>query len=265
MIQLLGKPFEQIDSVTSDPIEKIIIKQMYESSVYYSYSFLDEISFELKLRKNIIVSARAMDKSSVEFEIFANARCNPKYWNLTNVGGFQLKPDVRPSDAIQDIYNNGSLYAFECATAKVIIFYHAVLNSIGEELFNQYFQNLYLYSWHFDTVYFNNPDVNPETSWWRGENAVVLEDDTYFGHGLGIMTKEKVIQALNKMRKPNSNQSAYLMDRVTRPNFNHLARLSMLHQRVTPYKIQHVVICHNESSISFNHYLSYLNKLYSFR
>ena len=88
---------------------------------------------------------------SVEFEIFANARCNPKYWDLTGVGGFQLKPDVRPSDAIQDIYNNSSLYAFECATAKVIIFYHAVLNSIGEELFNQYFKNLYLYSWHFDT------------------------------------------------------------------------------------------------------------------
>ena len=76
-----------------------------------------------------------------------------------------------------------------------------------------------------DVVYFNNPDFNPETSWWRGENAVVLEDDTFFGHGLGIMTKGKVIQALNKMRKPNSNQSAYLMDRVTRPNFNHLARL----------------------------------------
>ena len=176
------------------------------------------------------------------------------------------------------IYNNSSLYAFECATAKVIIFYHAVLNSMGAELFNRYFQNLYLYSWHSDSdlgitstpsqqflpgdvVYFINPDVNPETSWWRGENAVVLEDDTYFGHGLGIMTKEKVIQSLNKTRKPNSNQSAYLMDRVTRPNFIHLARLSML-QRAAYYKIQHTVICHNESSISFDHYLSYLYSQY---
>ena len=149
---------------------------------------------------------------------------------------------------------------------------------MGEELFNRYFQNLYLYSWHFDSdlgitstpshqflpgdvVYFNNPDVNPQTSWWRGENAVVLEDDTYFGHGLGIRTKEKVIQYLNKMRKPNSNQSAYLMDRVTRPNFIHLARLSML-QRAAYYKIQHTVICHNESSISFDHYLSYLYSQY---
>ena len=35
-------------------------------------------------------------------------------------------------------------------TAKVIIYYHAVLNSIGEYLFNQLFQNLYLYSWHSD-------------------------------------------------------------------------------------------------------------------
>ena len=279
MILLSGRPFKQIDSLTSDPIERIIIQRMYETSVYYSYSFVDELSFELKLRKNIIVSARAMNKSNVEFEIFANARCNPKFWNLTNVGGFQLKPDVRPSDAIQDIYNNSSLYAFECATAKVIIFYHAVLNSMGEELFNRYFQNLYLYSWHSDSdlgitstpsqqflpgdvVYFINPDVNPKTSWWRGENAVVLEDDTYFGHGLGIVTKEKAIQSLNKMRKPNSNQSAYLMDRVTRPNFIHLARLSMLNQRFTTYKIHHAVICHNESSISFDHYLSYLNSLY---
>ena len=31
MIQLLGRPFEQIDSVTSDPIERIIIKKMHES------------------------------------------------------------------------------------------------------------------------------------------------------------------------------------------------------------------------------------------
>lgn len=279
MILLLGRPFTNFNSVSTDNIEKIIIQRMNETSIVYSYSSIFELSFELKLRRNIIMSARAMNKSDVEFEIFANARCNPKYWSLTIVGGFQLKPNVRPSDAIRDIYNNGSLYAFECATAKVIIYYHAVLNSIGEELFNQYFQNLYLYSWHYDSdlgitstpskqilpgdvVYFNNPDVNPSTSWWRGENAVVLEDDTYFGHGVGIVTKEKLIQYLNKMRKPNSTQSAYLLDRVTRPNFNHLASLSTSIQRFIPYKIQYPVICHNESSISFVRYLYYLNSQY---
>ena len=191
---------------------------MHETSIVYSYSSIYDLSFELKLRKNIIMSARAMNESHADFEIFANARCNPQYWNLTNVGGFQLRPDVLPSDAIQDIIKNGSLYAFECATAKVIIYYHAVLNSLGEDVFNQFFKNLYLYSWHFDSdlgiksfpaenflpgdvVYFNNPDVNPETSWWRGENAVVLEDGSYFGHGIGIKTNAKIIQTLNKMKK----------------------------------------------------------------
>jgi protein-glutamine gamma-glutamyltransferase len=280
MIQLLGKPFQQSNAWPSDRIERIIIQRMHEDQIVYSYQSIDELSFELKLRKNIITSARAMNQGDAQFEIFTNSRCNSQYWNLTNFGGFQLRHDVIPSDAIQDIFKNSSLYAFECATAKVIIYYHAVLNSIGEELFNQLFQNLYLYSWHFDAdlgiqsihadhflpgdvVYFNNPDVNPETSWWRGENAVVLEDGTYFGHGLGIMTSEQMIEALNKMRKPESHQSAYLMNSVTRPAFKHLAKLSILPQRFATYKFQHVVIHHNKSSIPYHQYLFYLNKVYN--
>ena len=42
-----------------------------------------------------------------------------------------------------------------------------------------------------DVVYFNNPDFDPLTPQWRGENAVVLEDGTYFGHGIGIATAEQ--------------------------------------------------------------------------
>lgn len=179
-----------------------------------------------------------------------------------------------------DIYKNSSLYAFECATAKVIIYYHAVLNSINEHLFNQLFRNLYLYSWHFepdlgihtintnhflpgDVVYFNNPDFNPETSWWRGESAVVLGDGTYFGHGLGIRTAEQMIQALNKTRRPGSNQSAYLTNLVTRPSFKYLEKYSTLPRGYIAHKIQHIVIHHNESSISCDRYLFYLNKVYN--
>ena len=279
MIKLLGRPFTLISSIPSDNIERIIIQKMHESPIDYAYSSIYELAFELKLRKNIIISARAMNQSDADFEVFSNARCNPKYWNLTNMGGFQLKFDVLPSHAIQDIFKNSSLYAFECATAMVMIYYHAVLNSMGEEVFNQFFNNLYLYSWHFDSdlgitsmpaqqflpgdvVYFKNPDVDPNTSWWRGENAVVLEDDSYFGHGIGIMSRDKIIQALNKRRIPNSNQSAYLTDQVTRPNFTHLASLAMLHQRFTVSKIQPIIIHHNESSISSNRYLNYLYLAY---
>ncbi len=275
MIQLSGKPFQQSDMWPSGSIESIIIQQMNKDTVVYSYRSIGELSFELKLRKNIILSARAMNQSNVRFEVFAKSRCNPQYWHLTNTGGFMLRNGVKPSDAIQDIYRNSSQYAFECATAKVIIYYHAVLNLIGESLFNQLFQNIYLYSWHADpdlgitsnytdhflpgdVVYFKNPDFDPQTPQWRGENAVILGDGTYFGHGLGIKTAKQIIHALNRRRKPGTNQSAYLTNVVTRPSFKHLAKLSMSQRGYSVHKYQHIVVQHNESSISFDQYVFYL-------
>lgn len=274
VIHISGMNFQQSSMWPSGSIERVIVQQMHEHPVVYSYQSLDELSFELKLRKNIIASARAMNQGYAQFEPFSKSRCNPEYWYLTNVGGFQLKHGVRPSDAIQDIYNNSVLYAFECATAKVIIYYHAVLNSLGEYVFNRIFQDLYLYSWHADpelgiqlintdyflpgdVVYFNNPEFHPETPWWRGENAVVLEDGAYFAHGVGIGTAEQMIQALNKARMPGSTQSAYLTNSVVRPSFKHLAKISMLSRNYMTYKIQHVVIHHNESSISGDRYRFY--------
>jgi len=280
MIQLAGRPFQLNGMWPADNIEDVIIQRMQEDPTVYSYSSIDELAFELKLRKNIIASARAMNQGHAQFQPFATSRCNPDYWHLTSTGGFQLRYDVTPAEGIQDIYKNSSLYAFECATAKVIIYYHAVLNSIGEYLFNRFFQNLHLYSWHFDSdlgiqttytdyflpgdvVYFNNPDFNPETPWWRGENAVVLEDGTYFGHGLGIKTAEQMINLLNRQRAPWGNQSAYLSNSVTRLSFKHLARLSMTRTDNMACKIPHVVILHNQSSISFNHYWFYLHHFYT--
>lgn len=275
MILLSGKPFQQSDIWPSASIESMIIQRMNEDTVVYSYQSIGELSFELKLRKNIILSARAMNQSNMRFVVLAKSRCNPQYWDLTRTGGFLLRDGVKPSDAIQDIYMNSSQYAFECATAKVIIYYHAVLNLIGESLFNQLFQNIYLYSWHVDpdlvlisnytghflpgdVVYFKNPDFDPKTPQWRGENAVVLGDGTYFGHGLAIKTAEQMIHALNKRRKPGTNQSAYLTNLVTRPSFKHLAKLSMSQRGYSIPKYQHIVVQHNESSISFDRYVFYL-------
>lgn len=282
MIQISGRPFQQSNMWPAGSIEKLIVEQMIENEAVYTYPNIGELTFELQLRKNIIASARAMNKSKATFETFEDSRCNPRYWHLTNIGGFQLKDGVLPSEAIRDIYTNSSLYGFECATAMMIIYYHAVLNSVDENVFNYLFSNLYLYSWHFDpdlgiqtvrtnsflpgdVVYFNNPDFDPETPWWRGENAVLLEDGMYFGHGLGIKTAEQLIQALNKRRKQKSHQSAYLKDSVTRLSASHLAKLSLLPRNFAAYKTQHTVICHHKSSISFGSYLTYLTKAYNQR
>ncbi|MCZ8537734.1 protein-glutamine gamma-glutamyltransferase [Paenisporosarcina quisquiliarum] len=266
MIQVSGMPFQQSDMWTAGSIERLIVQRMIEHTVVYSYQSIDELSFELKVRKNIIASARAMHKSNPLFETFANSRANPQYWQMTSNGGLLLKNGVKPSDAIQDIYLNSEQYAFECATAMVIIFYDAVLKSIGEWLFNQLFQNnIYLYSWQYDSelqirpyysyqslpgdvIYFKNPEFDPQTPQWRGENAVELGDGTYFGHGLGIMTAEKIIDELNLRRKPESNQTAYLTNVIGRPSFTHLAKIFMSQPSYLVHRL-HPIVHHNESSI----------------
>ncbi|MBS4198339.1 protein-glutamine gamma-glutamyltransferase [Bacillus sp. FJAT-49732] len=279
MIQISGMPFQQSDAWPKGSIESDIIQRMQDDSAVYLYKSIDELTFEIKLRKNIIEGAIVMDQGDAEFASFEKSYCNPEYWNLTYVGGFQLRSDVKPSEAILDIYKNSSLYAYECSTGMIIIYYYAVLRSIGEHLFNQLFQNIYLYSWHSDSdlgihsihsdhfipgdvVYFQNPDVDPEMSWWRGENAVDLGDGTFFGHGLGINNAVDMINALNEKRKPGSIQSAYLTNSVARPSFKHLAHLSKIQRSYSAYKFQHFVIHHNESSISFYKYLQYLKMFY---
>ncbi|PGS48751.1 protein-glutamine gamma-glutamyltransferase [Bacillus sp. AFS041924] len=277
MNQFSGMPIQQNNPGPSDSFVNLIIQQMNEKPTEYEYRSINE--FESMLRKNIILSARAMYKSRLRFAIFQRSRCNPMYWQLMRTGGFLLRQGVKPSDAIKDIYYNSSYYAFECATAMVIIYYHALLNLIGENLFNQIFQRIYLYGWHADpdlginaysdifypgdVVYFQNPDFNPLTPEWRGENAVVLGDGTYFGHGLGIFTAEQMIYALNQRRRPGSFRSAYMSNLVTRPNFKHLAQLSNWQRDHVVNKKKSIIVHHNESSISFD-YHQYLLNLFTY-
>jgi protein-glutamine gamma-glutamyltransferase len=274
MIQISGVPLQQNENWKLGSIEKTIIQQMQNAPFINSYYSEYELLFELKVRKNIIQSAKEMNKSQAVFTTFVYARCNSRYWQLTRAGGFLLRPDVRPADAILDIYRNSSLYAFECATAIPIIYYHAILNSIGRYLFNSLFQNLYLYSWHTDTdlgiltfysnhffpgdvLYVNNPDFDRKTPHFRGINAVLLNDGKLFGHGFNIRSSEEMIQILNGKRRPNSHQSAYLTRLVTRPSFKYLFRLASSYRNGGAYKMQDPIMHHNKDSISYLHYLYY--------
>lgn len=277
MIQISGMPSELMESLKVGDVERNIFQQMDKAHALYSYRTISEFLYELEMRKNMIESAEEMNEGQAEFTTFRYSRCNPKYWNLTQHGGFLLKSNESPSDAILDIYANSSLYAFECATACVIILHHAFLKSIGKQLFNSMFQNLYLYSWHTDpdlglytfyanhfipgdVVYFNNPDYSPETPWFRGLNAVAMTEDKFFGHGFGIRTNEEMIQLLNDYRKEGSNQSAYLTNLISRPSFNQISTLPTFQTTRKDHVIPHIVIHHNRSSISYLKYLFYLNK-----
>jgi protein-glutamine gamma-glutamyltransferase len=276
MIRVDGRAFSLDDTLEFEEEERVIVQHMLDSPEMFSYPSMNELRFEINMRKNIMESAREMNGSQATFTIFENARCNPAYWTLTSAGGFLLRPDVRSSDAILDIYRNGSLYGFECATAIIIIYYHAILKSIGRQRFDANFQNIYLYSWHTgrdleiqyiysnhilpgDVVYFNNPEFHPYASWYRGLNAVVLNDGTFFGHGFSIRPAEEIIELFNTQRSPGSTQSAYLENLITRISPATMQMLLATQSVRNNYKNPKYVIHHNLCSISSIQYQFFLN------
>lgn len=220
-----------------------IIRRMAASPEMFAYPSVDQLLFELKLRDHLIKSSRALYMSGLAFSTFEHSRCNPEFWIRTEQGGFQLRDEVRPSEGIIDIFRNGRMYATECATAMVIILYHAVLHSIRRDDFEQLFANLLLYDWRYDKdlqlstiptntflpgdiLYFDNPDHNPLTPQWQGENAVYLGAGLYYGHGAGIRPAPSMISFLNEQRKPGAARSAYLVSQATRPGFSYLSRFN---------------------------------------
>ncbi|QPA30480.1 protein-glutamine gamma-glutamyltransferase [Thermaerobacillus caldiproteolyticus] len=221
-------------------VQQRIFQALLKEQKIYVYKNEQQLFFELLLREHIIQAAILLAKSKVRFTIFRFSRCNEQFWYRNELGGFQLKETVSPTDAINDIFQNSHLYAFECATAIVIVFYKAVLDVLGANTFNKLFANLLLYDWHFDKdlgvktrkgndyipgdcLYFKNPDVDPQTPQWQGENTIYLGDGLHYGHGIGIKTKEEIIAVLNKKRKRGATKSAYLLEQTTRIDFQYLS------------------------------------------
>jgi len=244
MIRIPGIDMESLDTSALSETERRILSQKASSPVVYRYRSPEAFLFELKMRSRIVAAAYAMNASGADFQTFETTRGNGRYWTRTEAGGLRLNEGATPSDAIKDIFVNGRLYGFECATAMVVILYKAALDAMGEDAFNAYFRNLLLYDWQYDNdlnlisssdlseaypgdvLYFRNPDHDPDKPEWQGENVIKLADDLYFGHGIGIGSGQDMIRALNRTRRPGSTVSAFLDDQVDHPDFEHLLALA---------------------------------------
>lgn len=239
MIVMMGALLEDPPQNLSE-IEETIFKELQASKYPHYYFSMKQLRFELLLRANIIEAALKLSNSGAEFNLFNYSKFNPQYWIKTR-SGYALRPNALPSEAIADTFKNGKEYAFECSTAIVLIYYYAVLNSINIQAFNQLFRNLLVWDWSYDedlriitrvgtdyipgdVLYFHNPDYKYPV--WIGENAVYLGNNRYFGHGVGIATKEEMIQALNTLRRPNAKRSAYLLEQYSRLDFQYLAQFA---------------------------------------
>lgn len=232
-----------IDEYKVSAMEIDILSNMDLSKELYEYNSLNQLQFELKLRKNIVNAAKKLNKGYMSFTTFRKSKCNLDYWDRTDEGGFVLKKGITPSVAIEDIYINSYKYGTECATAMIIIYYQALLSIFTEKLFNELFPKIELMNWHYmddllkdagylkkrddylpgDRRYFANPDVNPVKPEWQGENVIELGNETYFGHGIGIRSVDEIISELNNYRLEDAKISAYLLDSAARLDFRNLA------------------------------------------
>ena len=248
MISIGGQPFAAdalMDRYPRNSVEREVLGRMGESTGTYSFDYMEDLEFELLLRRETVNAARSLARSRISFATFHKSKCNPAYWERTANGGCALKEGVVPSEAVMDIYVNGGEYATECATAMIIVYYQALLAVFGKERFNALFPHIYLMNWHNldpllretgsprkvddilpgDRGYFRNPEVDPETPEWQGENVIILPGDLYYGHGIGVTRAGGIIRGLNNHRREGATESAYLVDEVGRPDFKRLAGL----------------------------------------
>lgn len=252
MITISGSPLqisEILGTYPENSVERQVLEQMSNSTQAYRYDTLEQLKFELAMRKEIIEASKALNSSGMKFAVFHKTECNPDYWQRTSNGGFLLKNGVKPSDAINDIFKNGKKYGTECATAMVIVYYRALTRVMSEERFNTLFPSIYLMNWHQldpllkevgrpgpvadillgDRCYFQNPDVDPKVPELQGENVIVMPNNLFYGHGIGITTAEQIIRLLNANRFEGATRTAYFMEgSAARPNFKQLSDASQI-------------------------------------
>ncbi len=228
----------------SDNIAVNTINILTNSKEKYNYDTLEQLKFELLFRKEIVSAGNKLNRSGIKFRVFRQSICNTHFWNRTNDGGFTLKKNVSSWDAINDIFKHGSNYGTECATAILIVYFGALANIFSKESFDSVFSDITLMNWHKvhsklkevgsvmrvtdylpgDRRYFKNPDVDPLTPEFQGENVLDMGSGNYYGHPFGVAKAKRIIDALNGLRKKGAEKPAYLLDSVGRPNFKNLSK-----------------------------------------
>ena len=104
-----------------------IVNQMLQADTVFTYATKEFLDFELSARVALVNASERLYNSFFSFQLFKNSECNKQYWERTREGGFRLKPNAVPHEAVRDILRNSKLYGTECATA----YCHRILSRIG--------------------------------------------------------------------------------------------------------------------------------------
>jgi len=200
---------------------------------------------DIVFRQRVVEAAHGLAAGGAQFSAsHTSDKVNKSLWTMGYGGKIQVRKFLpndqigKPSVALRDIFENGHDYAFECATAMMVIYHKAILDHLGDEKFDQLFSEprmLSFFRWSVEDddytavkslveddkiikqapkpgahYYFINPEASPENSAFGGENVLYLGDGLYYAHGIVgdsgsyIVTEDEIMATLSALRAPGS-------------------------------------------------------------
>lgn len=198
---------------------------------------------QTRVSKAMVDASEKMNSAGVPFAITTQHKANADYWTVGAGGTLQLKPGVKPSEALEDIAQNPSKYGYECATGLVVVYYQAILDLIGPEDFDRIASDLVVGPWQMEDslaslmvnrhpnpgkdtetdlgdhtlvpgnyYYFRNWDVTDEARarGWQGENVIYLGEGRFYGHGIGLGDASMFVGKLASEMKPGGKTPSLL-------------------------------------------------------
>ena len=119
-----------------------ILSIMAGNQEVYSFRTADELSFDLNLRVNIIISALELFKVDFSFVHFSNPFATPV---LEKNVSWRIRASSKHTTFYchTGYFQNGKLYGTECATAMIIIFIKLYYHCMRKKLSIVYLQTFY--------------------------------------------------------------------------------------------------------------------------
>ena len=196
----------------------------------------------------VVHACSLMARAGHEYAVTSQIKVSPTYWVCTlQKGFFRVAEGVRPSAAVNDIFENPKRYRFPSNVATTIVYLKAMLDLLGPNDFDRVAPGLMMGPWSptdfvlemakisgssryaadekfradiraGDEAYFLNPSASPEAKRTRGaaQNAIYLGDGKWYAHPFGITTEKAIRDYLNSTSVPGVGDKAHLTQMQTR-------------------------------------------------
>jgi protein-glutamine gamma-glutamyltransferase len=191
-----------------------------------------------------------MARARHDYALTSQIKISPTFWVCTlDKGFFRVAEGVRPSAAVNDIFDNPKQYRFPTNVATTIVYLKAMLDLLGPNDFDRVVPRLQMGRWsstdfvqemakvtgtsHYpadqqfrdeiragDEAYFLNPRASPEAKKTRGaaQCAIYLGDGKWYSHPFGITTEKAILDYLNSTTVPGVGDMAHMTRMQTRMN-----------------------------------------------